>query len=373
MKFTCSKADLNEALNAVSRAVAVKPQVPILAGIYMKADSSGLELQANNFSLGVITKIPVNTEEAGEIVVMGKLQEIIRSLSGETVTFSHQSGESVVTINSESAAFTLLVMSAEDFPKVRSQESNKTFKIKTSTFKNLIRKTAFSSASGNDARPIFTGCYLDIKGDSVIMAATNTHRLAIMKDTVSEDLGEMNFIIPAATLRNLQFANIKDNSDSGNFVTVDCADKYIAFTFDNVFMTSRLIEGQFPPYERVVPSSSDIFAEIKVAELKDAVDRVALISKTAEYNTIRFVFTQDGVTVSSTSPDVGKAEEHVDAQITGDDLDISFNVNYIKDVLKVLDSEICRFAMTKPLAPIDIREKDNDNFIYVVTPVRTSN
>ena len=106
MKFTCSKVDLNDALNAVSRAVAVKPQVPVTAGIFMKAEGSSLELQANNFSLGIISKIPVNTEEPGEIVVAGKfLAEITRKLSGDTVTFSHQSGESVVNINSEAAAF----------------------------------------------------------------------------------------------------------------------------------------------------------------------------------------------------------------------------------------------------------------------------
>ena len=338
----------------------------------MKAEGSGLELQANNFSLGIITKIPVNTEETGEIAVVGKfLLEIIRKLSGDTVTISHQVGESVVTIQSESAAFTLLAMNAEEFPKVKSQEAYKTFKLKISLFKNLIRKTAFSSASGNDTRPIFGGCYLEIIGNKITMAATNTHRLAIMRDTISEDLGEMNFIIPASTLRDL--ARIADTSAPDNLVTVDCTDKYIAFTFDNIFMTSRLIEGQFPPYEKVVPKESSIFATIKVAELSSAVERVALISKETEYNTIRFIFTQEGITISSTSPDVGKAEEHVDAEVTGADLDISFNVNYITDVLKVLDSDICRFAMTKSLAPIDVREVDNDNFIYVVTPVRTAN
>lgn len=370
MKFTCAKAELNEALNPVSRAVAVKPQIPITAGIYLKADSNGLELQANNFSLGIIAKIPANTEEAGEIVVLGKLQELVRLLSGETVTFTHQAGESVVTIKSESAAFTLLVMNAADFPKVPRQESNKTFKLKTDLFKDLVRKTVFSCAAdtNNDARAIFKGCYLEISGDKITMAATNTHRLAIMRNTLSEDLGEMNYIIPAKMLRNLQFSR---NNDSQ--VTVECAEKYIAFIYDNIFMQSRLIEGQFPPYEKVVPKESSIFATIKVAELSAAVERIAFISKTAEYNTIRFIFTQEGITVSSTSPDVGKAEEHVDAQVEGGDLDISFNVNYIKDVLKVLDGETCKFAMTKPLAPIDVREVGNDNFIYVVTPVRTSN
>lgn len=371
MKFTCSKNELIESLNAVSRAVAVKPQMPVLAGIYMKAEGSGLELQANNFSLGIITKIPVNTEEPGEIAVVGKFfLEIIRKLSGDTVTISYQSGESVVNIQSESAAFTLLAMNAEDFPKVRSQEAFNSFKIKTATIKKLIRKTAFACAT-DDSRPIFTGCCLEINGNSVTMAATNTHRLAIMKDRISEDLGEMKFIIPATTLRD--FLRISENATPDSFVNVDCSNKYIAFTFDNIFMTSRLIEGQYPPYDRVVPASSDIFATIEVNELASAVERVALISKETEYNTIRFIFSQNGIEISSTSPEVGKAVEHVNAQVEGGDLDISFNVVYISEILKVLDGQTCKFAMTKPLAPVDVREIDGDNFIYVVTPVRTSN
>ena len=371
MKFTCSKNELIESLNAVSRAVAVKPQMPILAGIYMKAEGSGLQLQANNFSMGIITKIPVSTEEPGEIAVVGKFfLEIVRKLSGETVTISHQSGESVVNIQSESAAFTLLAMNAEDFPKVKTQEAFNSFKIKTSTLKNLIRKTAFACAS-DDSRPIFTGCCFEVNGTSVTMAATNTHRLAIMKETLSEDLGEMKFIIPASTLKD--FLKISDTATPDSFVTVDCSNKYIAFTFDNVFMTSRLIEGQYPPYDRVIPPSSEIFATIDVAELASAVERVALISKETEYNTIRFIFTQDGIEISSTSPEVGKAVEHVQAKVEGDDLDISFNVVYISEILKALDGKTCKFSMTKPLAPVDIRELDDDNFIYVVTPVRTSN
>lgn len=371
MKFTCSKNELIESLNAVSRAVAVKPQMPILAGIYLKAEGSGLELQANNFSLGIITKIPINTEEPGEIAVVGKfLLEIIRKLSGDTVTISHQSGESVVNIQSESAAFTLLAMNAEDFPKVRSQEAFNSFKIKTATLKKLIRKTAFACAS-DDSRPIFTGCCLEISGNSVTMAATNTHRLAIIKETISEYLGEMKFIIPATTLRD--FLKISENATPDSFVNVDCSNKYIAFTFDNIFMTSRLIEGQYPPYDRVVPASSDIFATIDVDELSSAVERIAVISKETEYNTIRFIFSQNGIEISSTSPEVGKAVEHIGAQVEGGDLDISFNVVYISEILKVLDGKTCKFAMTKPLAPVDIREIDSDNFIYVVTPVRTSN
>ena len=107
--------------------------------------------------------------------------------------------------------------------------------------------------------------------------------------------------------------------------------------------------------------------------MQSAVDRVALISKETEYNTIRFIFTRDGLNISSNSPEVGKAEEHINATLEGEEIDISFNVKYISEVLNVLESENCRIGLTKPLAPIDIREEDGDDYIYIVTPVRTNN
>ncbi len=369
MKFTCSKNDLSEALQTVSRAVANKPQMPILSGVYIRAEGSTLEMQANNFSLGIIAKTPVNTEEPGELVVVGKyFLEIVRKLSGDAVTISYEPGESVVNIQSESASFNLMAMSPEDFPKVKSQEVVTSFKIRAGKLKNLIRKTAFA-CSTDEVRPIFTGCLFEIGGTSVTVAATNTHRLSIVRDQLAEEVAELRFVVPAGNLRDLM--RMLESSAPENPVTVDYCGKYMSFTFDNIFMTSRLIEGQFPPYDKVIPSSSETFVTANVAELLSAVDRVALISKETEYNTIRFIFSQNGIEISSTSPEVGKASEHVACTIEGPDLDISFNVAYIFDVLKALDGAECRIALNQRLSPADIREAGNDNFIYVVTPVRT--
>ena len=372
MKFTCSKNELKDALQVASRAVAVKPQTPILAGIYLRAEGSTLEMQANNFSLGIIAKVAVNTEISGDVVVVGKyFQEIVSKLPGDTVTVTYEAGDNTVYINSGASNYNLLAMSAEDFPKVKSQEVATSFKIRASALKNLIRRTVFACANDDASRPIFTGCLFEVAGSSITVAATNTHRIAVKKDTIADEIEAMNFIVPSSTLKDL--VRMLDTS-TDNLVTVDYSGKYIAFTFDNVFMTSRLIEGQFPPYEKLVSAPTDIHVKVNVSDMLAAVDRVALISKETEYNTIRFIFTQDGVEISSNSPDVGKAEEHISATLEGEDIDISFNVKYIADVLHVLESENCRIGLTKPLAPIDVREDEGeDDYIYIVTPVRTNN
>ena len=366
MKFTCAKNELKDALQVVNRAVAVKPQTPILAGVYLRAEGSTLEMQANNFSLGIITKIPVNTELAGEIVVVGKyFQEIVAKLPGETVTITYVENEAVVKIQSGASVYELLAMKGEDFPKVKSHEVVTSFKIKSAMLKKMIRRTVFSCAADDATRPVFTGCLFELNGNNITVAATNTHRIAIQKGTFADEVEPMNFIVPAVTLRDL--AKMLDSSPD-NFVTVDYSGKYVAFTFDNIFMSSRL-----PPYEKVVPASCDIHVKIKVAEMLAAVERVGLISKETEYNTIRFIFTQEGLNISSNSMEVGKAEEHVSATLEGEDIDISFNVKYISEVLNVIESETCRIGLNKPLYPIDVREDDNDDYIYIVTPVRTNN
>jgi len=371
MKFTCAKNELKDALQVVNRAVAVKPQTPILAGIYLQAEGSTLEMQANNFSLGIITKIAVNTEVAGQVVVVGKyFQEIVSKLPGETVTITLLEDEAVVQIQSGSSVYKLLAMKGEDFPKVKTHEVANTFKIKSATLKKMIRRTAFACAAEDASRPIFTGCLFELGGDGITIAATNTHRIAIQKEKISGEIEDITFIVPSATLRDL--ARMLDTSPD-NVVKVDFSGKYIAFTFDNIFITSRLIEGQFPPYGKVVPASCDIHVKIKVADMLAAVERVGLISKETEYNTIRFIFTQDGLNISSNSMEVGKAEENVAATLEGNDIDISFNVKYISEVLHVIESEFCRIGLNQPLHPVDIREDDNDNYIYVVTPVRTNN
>jgi len=370
MNFTCSRKDLVEAFNTVSKAVSAKPQMPILSGIYMSAEGSTLELQANNFEMGIITRIPVNTEVPGQIVVTGKyLQEVVRKLSGDTVNISHDEVQHVANIKSDTANFKLLSMSSEDFPKVKSPEIFTSFSLKTITLKNLIRRTAYACAT-EESRPIYTGACLNINGNVVSMVATNTHRLAVEKETIDDNLENLSFIIPSKTLWEL--FKMLDSSDPSNSVKIECSRKNICFTFDNIYLTSRLIDGQFPDYDKVVPKTTEITATVKTSEMMEAVDRVALISKETEYNSIRFVFSQDGINISSYSPDVGRAEEQISAKVEGPDIDISFNVKYIVDVLKVIDTEEFVVKLTKPLSPIDVREKDNDNFIYIVTPVRVN-
>ena len=366
MKFSCYKNDLSEALQFVIRAVAVKPMTPILAGIYLKADGTLLEMQANNFSTGIRTQIPVNTEAPGEIVVTGKrFQEFVRNMPDDTITFHDE--DNTLVIESGGANVELLTMSAADFPKVKTPDTESSFSIRTNTLRDLIRKTVFAVAK-DDTRPIFTGCCFEVRGDQISLVATNTHRLALAKAELPEAFGDCVFVVPADTLRGL-LSRI-DPRDSDNYIRVDYSTRYLTFTFDNVFVTSRLIEGMFPPYDRVIPTSSTTQVNVNTADFKAAIDFVALMSKETEYNTVKLVFSGEGIEISSNSPEVGGAVKRVEADFNGEDLEISFNVDYIADVLRVIDSPRVNIALNDRYSPAAFTEPDNDSYVYVATPVR---
>lgn len=367
MKFSCYKNDLTEALQFVIRAVAVKPMTPVLAGIYLRAEGSMLELQANNFSTGIITRIPVNTEVSGETVVSGKrFQEFVRNMPDETISFSDEAGNSLV-IESGGASVELLTMDAGDFPKVKTPETDNSFRVRTTTLRDLIRKTVFA-VSKDESRPVFTGCSFEVEGDKISLVATNTHRLALAVERLPESCDACSFVVPADTLRGLMLRI--DPKDVENYVTINYSTRYLTFTFDNVFVTSRLIEGKFPPYDRVIPASSTTRVTVDTIEFKDAVEFVSLMSRETEYNTIKFIFADGGVEISSNSPEVGGAVKNVEAQIDGEELEISFNVNYIVDVMRIIDTKQVNIALNDRYSPAAFTEPGNDDYVYVATPVR---
>lgn len=368
MKFSCYKDDLADALKAVMPAVAVKPQTPVLSGIYLKAEDAVLEVQATNYTNGIIAKIPVNTEESGEVVISGKkFQEFVANLPERTLTCSVEG--KALTLESGSANVTLLTMTAADFPKVKTIDDASTFKIRSKVLHDLIRKTSFAAGKDKGERPIFTGCLFDYKDDFLTLVATNTHRLALAKYQLSINHEPFAFTVPAAALNNV--INRIDTKDAENFVTVNFSNKHVAFTFDNVYMTVRLLEGTFPPYERIIPTGSTTRARVIVKEFKTAVGLIALIAKETEYNTVKLNITAAGIEISADSREVGDAVKTVDATVDGDDLNIAFNAAYLSDVLKVVDAPAINIAFNDKFSPAAVTVPGDDDYVYVVTPVRT--
>ena len=324
MKFSCYKSDLVEALSFVSRAADAKPQTPILSGIFLRTEGSAcVEFQANNNSTGIAAKIPVNVEVPGATVVSAKrFLNFARNMPDDTVTLTLDGN--TLSLESGGAHVDLLTMNPDDFPKVKAEDMPHTFKIKMPVFADLIRRTVYA-VSKDDSRPIFNGVCFILRGEDVTAVATNTHRLALAKGKLIEDCGNIfEFVVPGDTLRDI--LTRLDSKDAEEIVTLNYDGKSVAFMFGNVFVTTRLTEGQFPPYDRVIPKTSSVHVKLNTYEFRPAIKFVTLMSKETEYNTVVFDITRDGIDVSANSPEVGGATKPVEADVDGDELHIAFNV-----------------------------------------------
>ena len=379
MNITLAKSDLISALQIVSKGLSTKPQTPILSGIYMTAKEGQLELQSTNYELGFIVTIPAEIHTVGTAVLPGKyLTEFARKLPAEEVSIDTGSSDGLAIIRSGSARFTLRTMEVSDFPVLQRMEGTLQFTIKDRTLARLVKKSTFACLreEQRDRRPIFTGCQLEVEGKEVTFAATNVHRLAVKSELLEEDAGQIRIIIPAKFLEEVTRTI---TGDVPTDIHVTCSYNQISMSADGIYMTSRLIEGAFPDYRRVIPQEENIRTRVTLdaATFASAVERASLIARTDQYNIVKLAFEEGLMRISSNSPEIGEAEETIAAEVTGDDVTIAFNASYLMDAVKSLDSDTFILSLQGAnaqgmnLSPITIREEADPNYIYVVTPVRT--
>ena len=379
MNITLAKSDLISALQIVSKGLSTKPQTPILSGIYMTAKEGQLELQSTNYELGFIVTIPAEIHTVGTAVLPGKyLTEFARKLPAEEVSIDTGSSDGLAVIRSGSARFTLRTMEVSDFPVLQRMEGTLQFTIKDRTLARLVKKSTFACLreEQRDRRPIFTGCQLEVEGKEVTFAATNVHRLAVKSELLEEDAGQIRIIIPAKFLEEVTRTI---TGDVPTDIHVTCSYNQISMSADGIYMTSRLIEGAFPDYRRVIPQEENIRTRVilDAATFASAVERASLIARTDQYNIVKLAFEDGLMRISSNSPEIGEAEETIAAEVTGDDVTIAFNASYLMDAVKSLDSDTFILSLQGAnaqgmnLSPITIREEADPNYIYVVTPVRT--
>lgn len=375
MKITCAKDRLNHAVQTVQKAVAAKATLPILSGIYLSAQNNKLELQATDYEIGICCTIDAEVDIPGKIVLSGRyFQELVKRLPGETVEIASSSEDRTIKITAGTSQFNLLSLPADEFPVLKSlfdkQNGLSALTIKDNVLRDLIKRTVFACAT-EESRPIFTGALLELTENDVRMVATNTHRLALKKSITENTTNNSNLkiIVPSKVLNELARLLTSELPVDVNI----CWEKTkVAFRFEDVYLESRLIEGQYPDYNRVIPPEFGTTATINTALFMDAVERVSLMAKDGEYNVIKFQFNPNEVVITSNNPDIGKAYETIPVSTEGTDIAIAFNAKYVTDILKNIGASELLFSLNTPLSPASIRPSTDENYTYIITPVRTS-
>lgn len=369
MHITFPKANLQKAINVLQKVSQNKTSSNLPGAIYMTTKNGQVELQGNDFELGIRLTIDGDIKEPGTLVVGSRyFQELIRKLPGDTIELYKPEDGNSLTITSGSSEFNLVTLHPDDFSLVEQIHDQDHVNIDSFAMKELIDLTNYAAATDED-RPVFTGALLEIKENEVTMVATDTHRMAVKKITIDEPATTpMRSIIPTKTLAEVSRLLPTDNPAMINIIWNRTQ---IVFNFESIYIISRLIEGTYPEYEKVIPSQFDSSAVIDRREFAGAVDRVSLLAKDISYNVIRYDWAESNVTLSTQNTEIGMAKEDIAVEFKGTPFTISFNGRYISDILRHSTGDNIHLFL-KQNGPVVIRQDNNPNYTYVVTPVRTN-
>lgn len=354
-------------LAVVSGIVERRHTLPILANILIKKEGPKVSFVSTDIEVQIKTHadIGVGNEDFAITVAARKLLDILRALpeSGE-VTLSHSAKK--MTVQSGKSRFNLQTLAAEEFPTVTQPESYlASFTLPQKTLKHLIAMVHFSMAQ-QDIRYYLNGLLLVVDGKQVIAVATDGHRLAycaVETDGVVAERQEV--IVPRKSILELQ--RLLDDSDA--LVTIDIAANQVRFSFDTIELVSKLVEGKFPDYQRVIPSGYTKSFSIGRDDWLRSLQRVAILTSD-KFKGVRFVLSEDAVKISSTNADQEDAQDEIEIEYPHGTLDIGFNVSYLLDVLNNLKTEQVTVAVGDSNSSALITLPENQDFKYVVMPMR---
>lgn len=369
MKIICSTQKLSKAAQIIQKALPTRAVSPILTGIYMKAEAGKIEMQATDYEIGISATIEAEVIEEGQIILPGNyFTNLLRRLSGETVEIEKENEENKILIKSGSYKIDLLSTTATDYPVLNKLAVSNFVKIKDEILKDLIKKTVFA-CSTDESRPIFTGVFVEIKEKQISFVATNTHRMAFKKYISETDNGNFSMVIPAKVLKEIDRINIGELPED---VVISWKNRQMAVRIGDIYIESRLIEGSFPDYQKVVPESFSKQAKFKTSELLGAVERVSLLFKEGEYNVVRLNIDNNQLIVTSNNPEMGKAQEIIDCESEGGQIEIAFNARYLNDILKNIETDNAVISLNSSVSPACIKPENTDDYLYIVTPIRVA-
>jgi DNA polymerase-3 subunit beta len=362
LRITCTKEDLVQGLSLVGRAVSTRTAIQILSGILLEARGEDLRLAATDMELSLRAAVPARVEGDGAIVLPGRtLVDIARLLPGEDVTIEHSATESVVHIGSGSASYTLHTYNAEDFPRLPELADTQTFEVEREALLETIARVA-RAASRDEARPVLTGVLVQFAGDKLVMAATDSYRLAVKETTLDAPAPDLEAIVPSRALQEL--ARVAGDADE---IAVGVQENQVLFSAGSVWLTTRRIDGQFPNYRQLLPETFEHELTVPRAELLDVVRRASVMIQRATPLQLRFA---DGeVTVVARTHEVGESKESMPVAYTGEPLEIGFNAEFLREGLESVEGDDVRLKLISPLRPAILTD-EGDDFTYLVMPIR---
>jgi DNA polymerase-3 subunit beta len=362
LRITVSKDELASRLAIVARGVSTRTAVLVLGGIQLRAQDGRLHLAATDMEVSLRTELECSVDGEGSVVVPGRLLlDISRSLPDSDVTIEHKPEEAVVVVTAGTANYRLHTYSSEDFPRLPEIDDAGLHGIDREALVETVARVG-RSASRDESRPVLTGILVRFEPGKIVMAATDSYRLAVKETPVEGTLPELEAIIPARALQEL--ARIAGTTDE---IQLGLQENHVVFGAEGTWLTTRRIDGQFPNYRQLLPEQFEHELELPREELLDVVRRVSLMAQ--RNSPLRLRFADGDLTVSAVTQDVGEARESLPAPYTGDAMEIGFNAEFLRDGLDSVDSETIKFKLISPLRPA-VLEGEADDYVYLIMPIR---
>ncbi|MEW6523564.1 MAG: DNA polymerase III subunit beta [Bacillota bacterium] len=369
MELTIAQEALLSALQVVSRAVATKSTMPVLTGVFLRASAPDrLYLAATDMDSGIALTTTAQVHTEGAVVLPARIMgEAVRRVPAGNLNLSTDPANFVTTMTwGARSSFAIHGIEPEQFPTLPEPREEWGIRVKSEDLRTMIRQTSFA-ASQNESRPILSGLLLEFKDGELWMVAVDYSRMALRSLALGgqEKPGQHRAVVPARILSEVA----RLLGGDGETVQVAFSGSHAFFTIGGMTVMSRLLDGQFPAYEQFIPENFIATAVIETGKFLETCERAALLS-TDEDRTMKMQLEAERILVTAATPDVGMFEEEVVVQVTGDPLEVAFNVKFLQDILRNVSSERVVFQATGTESAAAITMENREDFVCVLMPIR---
>lgn len=368
MKLQVLQEDLQKALSLASRFTSARAQLPVLANILLNAKTNKLSISATNLENAVLVSIGANISEEGEVTIPARvITELISNLNKGQLTLV--TDKELLTISSEGFSSTISGMNASDFPNIPQKISKDALSIGRNVLTDALTQVLVATST-DETRPLLTGVYFRFKEGEITLVATDGFRLSEKKMNIESKALVGDVIIPKGILVEVSRLDMGENIN----YSYKESESQAVFKADSVLLSSRVLEGSFPDYEKIIPSNSEMSVSVDKKDLLQAVKSASVFARDSS-NVIRMKIMKKGLGVSSESQTTGKQNMVIDAKVEGDvskEMEIAFNYRFIEDVLGVMKGESVDLGFTNPNAPGVFKDPTDSNFLHLIMPVKIS-
>ncbi len=373
MNVSVSQANLAHALSVVSHAVAAKSTLPILVNILITTEEGQLRLSATNLELGINYWIPAQIEEEGAVTVPAKLLiDLVNTLPDDNVQLKLDPKTQTLSVRCLQIVTDIKGISAEEFPPMPAFDGTEAIAFDMNDLRKMIQQVAFA-ASSDDSRPVLQGVYFNVSGNEMAMAATDGYRIAVKNITLKENFDQpITAIIPARTL--MELVRITSENDKQVLVTLSSGKMQVIFHLQHVELASQIISGTYVDYKAIIPKSFQTTTVVSTASLLKACSQAAIIARDSKNLTrLNVQGSENGtgkVHITAQSEETGFYENYIEANVDGPDIQIAFNVRFLKEVMEVIESPNVSIQTNTSMSPgLIIPLDDDQNYRYVIMPM----